>query len=236
MNRQEKPKILVKIFFLLYSLYSEVLVLIYRLLRKPLIYVIGDSHTFSFLLQLPFIVKHLGPATAYGLGSKNKNTEKLYKILSRVDINKDKILLSFGEIDSRIHLFTQFRMRSNKPYLIEIINEVIAKYGSILLNLKIKGYTLYVYGIPPASSLVENTYNYIHYGTPAQRSIISILLDVNLENFCRENYINYINTQKITSTPEGFIKSEYTEDKLHLNNKIVPVVRRIINGTISNRC
>jgi hypothetical protein len=106
MSKKEKPKILVRIFFLLYSIYSEVLVFIYKVLKKPLIYVIGDSHTFSFLLQLPFIVKHLGPATAYGLGSKNKNTEKLYKILSRIDINKDKVLLSFGEIDSRIHLFT----------------------------------------------------------------------------------------------------------------------------------
>jgi hypothetical protein len=125
-------------------------------------------------------------------------------------------------------------MRSNKPYLIEIIDELIAKYGSILLNLKIKGYKLYVYGIPPASELVDNTYNYIHYGTPAQRSIISILLDVNLEGFCRNNNIHYINTQKITSTPEGFIKPEYTEDRLHLNNKIVPVIRRRINGIISN--
>ena len=234
MSRKEKPKILVKIFFLLYSIYSEVLVLIYKVLKKPLIYVIGDSHTFSFLLHLPFIVKHLGSATAYGLGNKNKNYYKLERLLKRVDINKDIILLSFGEIDSRIHLFTQLKMRSNKPFLIEIINEVIAKYGRVLLNLKIKGYTLYIYGIPPASSLVENTYNYIHYGTPAQRSIISIILNVNLEGFCTKNNISYINIQKVTSTPEGFIKSEYTKDKLHLNNKIVPVVRSIINGTISN--
>jgi len=234
MSRKEKPKILVKIFFLLYSIYSEILVLIYKILKKPLIYVIGDSHTFSFLFHLPFIVKHLGPATAYGLGNKNKNYYKLERLLKRVDINKDIILLSFGEIDSRIHLFTQLKMRSNKPFLIEIINEVIAKYGRVLLNLKIKGYTLYIYGIPPASSLVENTYNYIHYGTPAQRSIISIILNVNLEGFCTKNNISYINIQKVTSTPEGFIKSEYTKDKLHLNNKIVPVVRSIINGTISN--
>lgn len=231
---KSRNKVVTKILLWGYETLSELVILLYRVLNKPLVYVIGDSHTFSFLLQLPFIVRYLGPATAYGLGKGNNNTLELYKILSKIDKKKDRVLLVFGEIDSRIHILNQLHSRQGKHFLGEIVISVVNSYGKILLDLKIKGFLIYVYGIPPASILIDNTYNYSYYGSPNQRSIISQILNVNLEGFCTENKIPYINTQRVTSTPKGFIKPEYTEDKLHLNNKIVPIVRREIYGIISN--
>lgn len=236
MSKKEKPKILVRIFFLLYFLYSEILILIYKILDKPLIHVIGDSHTLIFLFKKDFVVKYLGPATAYGLVNRNKNYYKIDKYTNRLRPKKDTLILVFGEIDSRIHIYNQYKKGQERISLKTIIERVISNYCRLILKLKSKNLTIVVYGIPPASPLLENFYKYTYYGTPQERSSISIQFNTLLKKFCSTNYINYIDLQERYSTPKGFIDPNHTKDNIHLSSKIIPFIRRKVYGIISNRC
>ena len=81
-----------------------------KLYSKPLIHIIGDSHIFSFKEIDLFITHHLGPVTAYNLYSQSSSTKsnaKLCKILTKINRNRDIVVMGFGEIDSRIHIYNQ---------------------------------------------------------------------------------------------------------------------------------
>jgi hypothetical protein len=100
-----------------------------------LIYVIGDNHTSFFKFQKGFVVYHIGPATAYIL-SKNSSTnfnKKLYQILQNINKNKDILILVFGEIDFRIHIYYQYMKQERKKSINDLIIDTIVSYGNVLI-------------------------------------------------------------------------------------------------------
>lgn len=111
-----------------------------RIIRKfkgePIIHVIGDSHSLLFQHDL-FIIHHIGPATAFKLSSNISTTDskkKSWHILQSLSKNnRNIVLLVFGEIDCRIHIYNA-SIKQNIPLEVAVQNTISA-YSIFLKEL-----------------------------------------------------------------------------------------------------
>jgi len=201
-------------------------VLYARALNKPLIHVIGDSHVVPFLGSMPFLAHHLGAATAYNLNRKNsttKSNEQLFKVIDKLG-KKDIVMLCFGEIDCRIHIYYQHK-KSNEKYSIgELIDRTISNYGQVMAQLKERRVNFCVYCVSPATK-VGNEYKYPFYGTPEIRSLINRMFNEKLRAFCEKKGYAFIDIYDRVADKDGLMLKEYSGDEIHLNKKAVGLVR-----------
>jgi len=201
-------------------------VLYARVLRKPLIHVVGDSHVVPFRGSMLFLAHHLGAATAYNLNRKNsttKSNEQLFKVIDKLG-KKDIVMLSFGEIDCRIHIYYQHK-KSNGEYSIgELIDGTIANYGQVMVQIRGRGVNFCVYCVSPATA-VGNEYKYPFYGTLEIRSQINRMFNERLRAFCEKNGYKFIDIYGRVADKDGLMLKEYASDDIHLNKKAVGLVR-----------
>jgi len=193
-----------------------------KIFNKPLVYIVGDSHTMSLRRHPWFVVKHIGACTAYKLASPNSTTNsnrKFWNFIQKMDFGKDKLIMVFGEIDCRIHIYNQYLKREKEESLEELIDNTINEYGKIMKELSSKGVDFYVLGIPPAST-EENVYNYPNYAPLETRVYINKSFNKKLENYCNSRGYKFIDVYTPTVNLEGTMKEKFAFDKVHLNRKI----------------
>jgi hypothetical protein len=218
--------------------HNAVLTIRANILGKPIIHVIGDSHIKSYSFEEPFVIHHIEQATAYNLDKQNSTTKskvKIEKIIGRINKERDILLMVFGEIDARIHIYYQYEKNKRKIDIEELINRTIQKYGETLRRVVDAGYMVAVHGIPPATSIKINHFQYPYYGTPQQRSEISRKFNAKLRTYCSRNNIPYIDVYSVAVNREGFIKQGLAEDDIHLNKKIVPFTKQQLAAYFGNR-
>jgi lysophospholipase L1-like esterase len=172
-------------------------------------------------------VHHISQATAYNLNKDNSFSQSkryLNSFLPEVNKERDVLLLVFGEIDARVHIYSQFRKSNGAIGIERIIEATAGKYGETIRRLKDDGFAVCVHGIPPAAR--KNFVSNLPFlGTPEQRSEISSMFNKKLGEFCRQNGIPYIDVQSVSADENGFMKKQYVADEVHLNGKIVPFVK-----------
>jgi hypothetical protein len=198
-----------------------------RIFGKPLIHVIGDSHGKVFRGQRQFIVHHLGAATAHNLVNQNSTTNsnrKLFDIVERIS-RKDVVLLVFGEIDCRIHIFYQYKKNNERKAISELIDDTVVNYGEVLGKLRRLGINFIVYGVPPATE-VRNEYRYPFYASPEVHCQISGMFNEKLKEFCQKQGYGYIDIHSRFSDEKGFLLKEYAADEIHLNGQVVDFAKR----------
>lgn len=181
----------------------------------------------------PFIIHHLGAATAFNLIKKDSNTEsnkQLFQIIRRIS-KKDIVLLTFGEIDCRIHTYYQFKKNNEKYSLDEIIDKTVSNYGAISHQIREKGIKLCICSVSPTTT-VGNEYNVPFYASPEIRSHITRKFNEKLQEFCTIHQYPYINIYPKVSDENGIMLKEYAGDQIHLNNKVIPIVRKELNEII----
>ena len=213
----------------LFDCYS---VLYSRACNKPLIHMIGDSHVKMFRRNRLFIVHHLGAATAHNLGNPKSTTNsnrKLFNIIAGIG-RKDIVVLAFGEIDCRLHIYYQYKKNEERRALTELIDDTISNYGRVLEKLREAGVNLLVYGVPPATK-VRDEHRYPFYAPPEIHSRINRMFNEKLREFCEENGYEYIDVHSRFSDESGFMLREYAADEIHLNGKAVDFVK----GELSER-
>lgn len=199
-----------------------------KILNKPLIHVIGDSHAISFKEDNVFTWYHLGPATAHNLKNKNSKTKsnrKLFRIINNLVSKKDVVLFNFGEIDCRIHIYNQYMKNKKKKNISKLLDETISNYGEVLEEVKRKNVNFFVLSIAPASSQ-KNFFDYPFYGSKEIRSKIKKEFNQKLKKFCKLKGHKFIDVSSEVSDKKGFILEEYRRDEIHLNEKMIPLVKR----------
>jgi hypothetical protein len=207
-------------------LVDAVTVLYARALNKPLVHVVGDSHVVPFRGSMPFLAHHLGAATAYNLNRKNsttKSNEQLFKVINKLG-KRDLVMLSFGEVDWRIHIYYQHKKSNGKCSMEELIDRTISNYGEVMAQLKERGVNFCVYCISPATH-VGNEYKYPFYGTPQIRSQMNRTFNERLRTFCEINGYKFIDIYDKVTDKDGLMLKEYGGDEIHLNKKAVALVR-----------
>jgi len=213
------------------SLVDAYTILYARALNKPLVHVIGDSHVVPFRGSMPFLAHHLGAATAYNLTKKNSSTrsnEQLFQVINKLG-KKDLVMLSFGEIDCRIHIYYQYKKSNGKYSIDELIDRTISNYGEVMAQLRERGVNFCVYCVSPATN-VGNEYKYPFYGTAEIRSQINRMFNEKLRAFCQSNGYKFVDIYHRVSDKDGLMLKEYAGDDIHLNKKAVRLVKAEIKG------
>lgn len=218
-------------------LFNVCLLLRAKLFKTPIVHVIGDSHVRPFVFRIPFMIHHISQATAYNLNKDNSFSQSkryLNSFLTRIDRERDILLLVFGEIDARVHIYSQYRKNNGKISIDKIVDATVERYGETILKLIDNGFAVSVHGIPPAAKK-RFVSNLPFIGSPEERSEISRKFNQKLGEFCQVNGVPYIDVQSISADDNGFIKNEYLADEVHLNSKIVPFAREIIAEAFKDR-
>jgi len=208
------------------SLYYFYSVLYSRIYDVPLIHVIGDSHVKAFRMNKSFVTHHIHGATANNLKRKNSTShsnERLFSIVGKIN-EKDIVMLAFGEIDCRIHVYYQFKKNGEKYTISDLIDMTVSNYIEVLEQVREHVKNPCVYSVAP-STTVGNEYDYPYYADPEMRSEITRTFNARLEDFCKKNNFAYIDIYPNVSDESGFMLPEYTADKIHLNNKVVDFVK-----------
>jgi hypothetical protein len=221
-----------------------------KILNRPLVHVIGNSHTMAFKKNRSFIVHNIGPATAYNLINKNssvRSNEKLFRIINKIVWRRDLVILVFGEIDCRVHFYNQHKKSGGKTSIDTLMDMTLANYGEVLRQLKDMGINFIVYGVLPATREIyrfppyatkrmreeefnnfKNSYNYL--ASAEERVRISQDFNDKLKKFCEDAGYRYIDIYSLVVNDEGFIKDEFVADEIHVNGKIMPFVKeKLIN-------
>jgi lysophospholipase L1-like esterase len=214
-------------------LYNAGLTLEAKLFNRAIIHVIGDSHLRPFVFRRPFLLHHISQATAYNLnkdGSFSESKRYLKSFLPAINKQRDVMLLVFGEIDARVHIYLQYEKNNKKISMGRFIDATVEKYGETIRRLKGDGFAVCVHGLPPAARKNFES-NLPFLGSPEQRSEISREFNIKLGEFCRKSGVAFIDMQSIAADDNGFMKKEYAADEVHLNSKVVPFARdRIVEA------
>lgn len=194
-----------------------------RFFKKKFTHVIGDSHSLSFKGITSFFVHHIGAVTAYNLNNENSTThskEKLQKIIKKINKKLDSVLLVFGEIDSRIHIYLQYRKNKGESTIKELIKATIGRYGLALDELSTKNVPFIVCGVPPAATQ-KNIYNYPFYASQKKRVEISREFNLKLLEFCRKRGYPFLDISSENQDPKGLISKRSSDDGIHLKKKVI---------------
>lgn len=193
------------------------------------IHIIGDSHTLAFQ-DCSLKVHYLGAVTAYNLVYENSSTrgrEQLFRIINSLK-QGEIVMLVFGEIDSRIHIYNQYIKNNKKVSIEKLIDNVVKNYSQVIEEIIKKKLKIAVYNIVPPGPQ-GNIYNYPHYAKWEDRLKITRIMNNKLKTYCRKNGILFIdifdqviNNENISEN--NFRLNKYIFDDVHLNEKVTKLV------------
>ena len=201
-----------------------------RCTGTTVVHVVGDSHTQAFFRRYPFIVHHLGAATAYNLASARSTTnsgKQLFQIASSLNHNREMLLLVFGEIDCRIHIYKRYRELNGAKTILSLIKATVRKYGKAMEKLAGQHIPFAVLSASPAGRQ-KNIYGYPYYATFAKRAEIVKRFNKELAAYCREHGYRYADLYREVVNANGGIKRAYRQDEVHLNANVVPIVKKLL--------
>lgn len=229
--------------------------------NKNTIYVIGDSHTDLFTQNIisakkflgqiekkwflaanyscapKIIAYHLDAVLAYSLGKKgtsNKVTEKIEYLLKGGFIPPGSLLiLSFGEIDCRVHVKRQAEI--NKVSQLEVILNIINNYISFAVSLKNKGFKVAIYGPPGSQSENAPLDPYFpRYGSEEERNKIVECYNQKLAEECRKNGLYFFSLfDKTVSKYKTNVK--FYRDGVHLSTDCYRDLEECLEGLYEDR-
>lgn len=190
-----------------------------------MIHVIGDSHTAAFTLSI-FHVHHMGSPTAFNLRNKHStynSNRQLLMVLDEMDKDVDSLILCYGEIDCRIHIYYQFKKQQEKVSISQLIDNTIESYGEVLRQVEAKGVNFYVYGTPAATHQ-GNEYNYPWYATPEIHVRIYREFNEKLKHHCQQNGYKFLDIYSKTVGPDGHTHPAFMKDSIHF----LPIIQLLV--------
>ncbi len=146
------------------------------IIDKENISIFGDSHIAIFRDILNVDVTQLGHPTAFNLISGDATSEGIQQIRSKLkntDPKKTAIVLNFGEIDVRVHIYKQATIQ--KRSLKESIEIVVNRYMLVIDEIIQKGFLTIVCGPFGTGCGIPS------YGENSDRNILCRLLNNEIE-------------------------------------------------------
>ncbi len=175
-----------------------------------------------------FRVYHVGPSTAWKAGDHASSTRSREKIelLLRKDIKPPaRILLSFGEIDCRIHISRAVLDGKSCDELVERTAEKFVRLPLWLMNL---GYRPVVWGppqiVPKDENLSSPTFPFI--GPLEHRRDITYAYIARLKDHCARHGIPCICLAGTYHHPLERIPQDFFYDGVHLSQRLMPLTLR----------
>ncbi|MEM1085267.1 MAG: hypothetical protein AAGI48_14235 [Verrucomicrobiota bacterium] len=179
-----------------------------------------------------FRVFHVGPATAWKAGdhgSSTRSREKL-EILLRKDLAPgSKLLISFGEIDCRIHMAKQ--VLGGKD-LATVVEATAAKFVKLPAWIQSQGFKPLVWAppqiIPKDETLSSPTFPFV--GPWELRRDITYAYIERLEHHCGKLGIPVIALAGKYNPPEEKADLSFFHDGVHLSQRLMPLALRELSN------
>jgi len=220
--------------------------------RPRTIHCVGDSHASFFsgtweiqaiwpepaACELPGVFNYrLGAATAHNLRKPESSTSswtRLWEVLDTISPMPEKlILLSFGEIDCRMHLLPQHE-KTARP-LTELVANTVGNYMQAVLALREAGYQTALWA-PPPPTLQEGTNKsaYLCHGTYEERKRVTRMFNDQLATACIPLGVPCISLYNKLVARDGRTRREYFSDGIHLSPLALPMAARAISAACPN--
>jgi hypothetical protein len=175
-----------------------------------------------------FRVFHVGPATAWkagDLGSSTRSREKI-EILLRKDLKPgSKLLLSFGEIDCRIHMAKAVQAGGK---IGDVVEKTAAKFVKLPAEIAARGFRPAVWGppqiIPKDEKLSSPTFPFI--GSYELRRDITYAYVERLKFHCAEHGIPFLSIAGLYHPRMEKAERALFHDGTHLSQRIMPLALR----------
>jgi len=216
------------------------------------IHCIGDSHSCFFYGSdeynvntkdcidslLPYFkVYPVGPALAYNLGTlgtMTKGREIIFGMLEKLISVGSRIMLCFGEIDCRYHIFRQARIQQ-KDFRI-IAEDCVRRYFDFIKEIKAKGYEVLVWAtIPSARDFGYYDPNYPRLGTCEERNCITKYFNEKLKSLLDGESIKFISIfDQLVDGGNVTRDQYYLADNVHLSQKIMPAAIKELRNNITD--
>jgi lysophospholipase L1-like esterase len=208
------------------------------------IHVIGDSHAQVFDGEPGFVAVHIPMATAHNLISdtSTSNSKRILLEYLSVVTPGDYILLCFGEIDCRFHIFRKSRLLK-KP-VSKLVDVTIGRYMEAveMVSRHTSRQNVGIINIVPAGNWDRVPMDRVLYGFPPSTTphrearVVNEVFRNHLANECHARGYNLIDIwDSIFDPSTGYTKEEYVgEDPVHLNKNAVPLfineIRKVFPG------
>lgn len=218
-----------------------------------MIHCIGDSHISFFSGEdaiqpvwpaasrdcLPwFKTHHIGAALAYNLtreGTRTRGREKLFEVLSSEVPDGATVLLSFGEIDCRMHLTKQAE-KTDTP-IADVVDLCLKEYFKVIAEIKSLGYRVIVYNAVLSRPRVRGSRRatdaeYATHGTIAERTETLGLFNSGARERCTQTGVFFLENTPHLVNRSGTIPAWYFFDSIHLSQRAMPVTLRELEALL----
>ncbi|MCW1921008.1 hypothetical protein OKA05_00480 [Luteolibacter arcticus] len=172
-----------------------------------------------------FRVFHVGPATAWkagDLGSSTRSREKIEIVLKKDVKPGSKVLLSFGEIDCRIHMAKAVIAGGR---IDEVVEKTAAKFVKLPQAIAAKGFRPIVWGppqiIPKDENLSSPTFPFI--GSWELRRDITYAYIARLREHCEKAGIPMVALAGKYHDPSVKADIALFHDSTHLSQRLMPL-------------
>lgn len=178
-----------------------------------MILAMGDSHVFCLRGCPEVDVYHLGPGTAYRLLDERSTTQagEAVRNLIALHPNEDAYLLSFGEIDCRIHIRHQAAKTGTS--IPDLIWRTVTRYDDFVRDLEC-GSNLLLLGIPPAGTAPNHQEIYLNQGSQKEKGEVFRSFDRAMRWVFKRQYVSIIERFGL---PDGTMDPAWAADNTHLN-------------------
>ncbi|MFZ3135945.1 MAG: tetratricopeptide repeat protein [Thermodesulfovibrionales bacterium] len=186
-----------------------------------MIYIIGDSHSWTFENIGGCKIHHLGPVTMHRIGRDGIDMKHV-----GVDEN-DFVVLTFGEIDVRCHIGIQ--RDKHKRNLDEII-ETLAENFVVAICKNKKQFSnihLIVCSVIPPTDISYNP-DFPYYGTLEDRISLTKKLNGVLETKCATNNLSFVNTYDYYSAERGELNPSLSDGSVHIHSDYSQEIKRCL--------
>ncbi len=185
------------------------------------VHAIGDSHVLhmgGLFRELHICDSQLQGATAHNLCEPYSSTDsnrKLFEYLSVLDQHADVLLLSFGEVDCRLHLRDSDMVEDTAFRYLQVVEDITKLGFRVILHA--------VIGAVPQ----DNSHRIAEPLTTEARGVIVTHFNSLLEEWCQEHRAEYL---ELPVSEDGVLIPSFTDDGVHLNDKATPLYRKWAEG------
>lgn len=218
-----------------------------------MIHCIGDSHVsvFSGLDKLsdgwpypedslPFFRTYrTGAYLAYSIGDTNHVGYTTLKLILSSIPKTETILLSYGEVDCRVHIVKQSEDQGRS--IKQVAEEVVTRYSKTITLIR-NDYEKVIVYTPVASSSCYNpnaavsTENaYPHIGRPEQRNLATQVFSTTLKETFKDSDVIVLSIFDRIVDKNLLPVSSYFRDGVHLSQKAMPFILEALNKQMKEK-
>lgn len=214
--------------------------------KNSTLYFLGDSHVGMFSgfdkIQPIWPKKHinrwshfktfrLGAHTAYNLANQSGDSYKLLLSALKTIRKGSVVVLSYGEIDCRVHLIKQSLVQGKDLKL--VVDNCAVRYFSVVKKIQKLGYKVIIFEPIATSPVFINYQEFVTFGSMRERNLVTALFNLKLRSLSKAHGIPVVTVNHKLLNSDMTTNHEYYFDPIHVSSSAVGFCISQINKIVS---